>query len=75
MTASHELGHALDLDDYMGATDCSSPTIMSYSDSNECTPIFLGPQSCDVNAVHTAYNGYSVLPFSQCAGCGNGSCS
>ena len=74
MTAAHELGHVVDLDDDMGATNCSDPSIMSYTDSNECSPIFLGPQFCDGNSVYTSYNGYSVLPFSECAGCGNGSC-
>ncbi len=64
MTAAHEIGHVLTLADWNpGASNCSSPTVLSVYDEFYCQ-LSGGATACDGANVGASYVGWTLAPRS-----------
>jgi hypothetical protein len=70
VTAAHELGHVLDLDDDLGQSTCFSPSIMNYDDPYPDVCNFTAPQQCDVSEMLSAYANWTTYTWyaTECTG-------
>ncbi len=66
---THEIGHALGLDEVSSADCASGKTIMYAAGTLLCSPPYNTPQTCDVQAEESINNGYGT-DGDECIPCG-----